>query len=277
MFNKEELRLILEEGEGYKIEFKESVSGLDKELVAFANSSGGRVFLGISDDNKVKGIKITNALKSQIQDISNNCQPEIKILFEEIDDVLVVNVREGEDKPYKCSAGFYTRVGPISQKLNRDEIIGFFKSEGKIRFDELTNLRFDYNTHFDSEKLNRFLRLAGISAVLDIHSTLVNLGVAEEQEGKIIFNNAGILFFAKNLSDIYRHTAVTCTLFKGKDKFEVLDRKDFNEDIISNIEDTMNFLKKHIPVRYEMTGGPRRKEVYEIPLDALREAVINAI
>jgi ATP-dependent DNA helicase RecG len=221
MFGKEELRLILDEGEGYRIEFKESVSGLDKELVAFANSSGGRVFLGITDDKKVKGIKITNVLKTQIQDIANNCQLAIKILVEEFDDMLIINVREGEDKPYKCSAGFYTRVGPISQKLNRDEIIEFFKSEGKIRFDELINLKFDYHTHFDPDKLNRFLRLADISGVLDVPSTLVNLGAAEKQEGKIIFNNAGILFFAKKLSDIYRHTAVTCALFKGKDKFEV--------------------------------------------------------
>ncbi len=275
--NKEELRLILEEGEGYRIEFKESLSGLDRELVAFANSSGGRIMLGITDDKKVRGIHITGALKSQIQDIANNCQPPVKILFEAVDKILVIEAREGDDKPYKCSSGFYTRVGPNSQKLNRDEIINFFKSEGKIRFDELINLKFDFDAHFDQQKLERFLRLAGISNILDIPSTLVNLGVAEKQEGKVIFNNSGILFFAKNLSNIYRHTAVTCALFKGKEKVEVLDRKDFNEDIISNIEDTMNFLKKHIPVRYEMTGGPRRREVYEIPLDALREAVINAV
>jgi len=44
--NSKELKQILEEGEGYKIEFKESLSGLDKEIVAFANASGGRIFFG---------------------------------------------------------------------------------------------------------------------------------------------------------------------------------------------------------------------------------------
>ena len=62
--NQEELNLILDEGEGYKIEFKEQLSNIDKEFVAFANSSGGRIFLGISDDKKIKGITITNKLKS---------------------------------------------------------------------------------------------------------------------------------------------------------------------------------------------------------------------
>jgi len=145
--NKSELGLILQEGEGYRIEFKESLPvNIDKDLVAFANSSGGRIFLGITDDKVIKGVKITNTLKTQIQDIANNCQPPVKIILEPFADVLIVNVREGADKPYKCSQGFYTRVGPISQKLSRDEIIGFIKSEGKIRFDELINLRFDYAT-----------------------------------------------------------------------------------------------------------------------------------
>ncbi|MEA1957732.1 MAG: putative DNA binding domain-containing protein, partial [Euryarchaeota archaeon] len=212
--NEKELQLIQEGGEGYNIEFKEALTDIDKELVAFANSSGGRIFLGITDDKKVKGVKITNRLKSQVQDIADNCQPSVKILFEVLKDILVIIVREGADKPYKCSSGFYTRVGPNSQKLNRDEIIDFFKAEGKIRFDELVNLKFDYDTHFDPTKLDRFLRLAGISKVLDTSSILVNLGVAEKQEGKIIFNNTGILFFTRNLQDIYYHTAVTCALYK---------------------------------------------------------------
>lgn len=51
------MQLVLEEGEGYKIEFKESLANIDKELVAFANSSGGRIFLGIGDDNEIKGVR----------------------------------------------------------------------------------------------------------------------------------------------------------------------------------------------------------------------------
>jgi ATP-dependent DNA helicase RecG len=272
-----ELHLVLEEGEGYRIEFKETFSGLDKEMAAFANASGGRIFLGISDDNKITGVRNSNKLKSQVQDIANNCQPPIRITIDEYKDILILTVREGEDKPYKCSSGFYTRVGPNSQKLSRNEIVDFFKSEGKIRYDELFQVKFDYETHFDTGKFDRFQRLAGISRVMDAIDIMSNLGIAEKQEGKIIFNNTGIFFFAKNLQDIYYHTAVVCALYKGNEKVDVLDRRDFNEDIIGNIDGAMNFLKQYIPVRYEMTGEPRRREIPEIPYEALREAVINAV
>jgi len=274
--NKRELKQLLEEGEGYKIEFKESLSSLDKEMAAFANSAGGRIFIGVRDDKTVKGINITNSLKSQIQDIANHCQPPVKIIFEAFENVLIVEVREGSDKPYKCSSGFYNRLGPNSQKLHRDDIIDFFKTEGKIRFDELFNPKFDFKKQFSKEKLRHFLKLAGISNILPTHATLINLGVAEQQEGKTLLNNAGILLFSKDLSRVYRQAVFTCALFKGVEKVDVLDRKDFNEDLLANIEDAMTFLKKHIPVRYEMTGEARRREVYEVPLDALREAVINA-
>ncbi|MCJ7790356.1 MAG: AAA family ATPase, partial [Candidatus Atribacteria bacterium] len=111
----------------------------------------------------------------------------------------------------------------------------------------------------------------------DAPTVLTNLGVAERQEGKVIFNNTGILFFSKNLQDIYFHTAITCALYKGTEKIDVLDRRDFNEDLISSIDRAMNFLKQYIPLRYEMTGEPRRKEIPEIPYEALREAIINAV
>ena len=51
-----QLNFILQEGEGFKIEFKESLNNIDKEIVAFANAQGGRIFLGVGDDDKVKGL-----------------------------------------------------------------------------------------------------------------------------------------------------------------------------------------------------------------------------
>ena len=55
---KKELKLILEEGEGYRIEFKEKAgSDLAKEFAAMANASGGRIFLGINDKNEITGLR----------------------------------------------------------------------------------------------------------------------------------------------------------------------------------------------------------------------------
>ena len=47
--SKAEIQLVLQEGEGYRLEFKERLSNLDREMVAFANASGGRVYIGITD------------------------------------------------------------------------------------------------------------------------------------------------------------------------------------------------------------------------------------
>jgi len=177
--NAEELKLILEEGEGYRIEFKEALSGIDKEMVAFANASGGRLFIGVTDQKSVRGISIDNKLKSQVQDIANQCQPPVKVLIEDYNSILLIHVREGDDKPYKCASGFYLRVGPNTQKLNRNEILDFIKSEGKVRFDELICTRFNYPKQFDGKKLNDFLNLLAITPPRDKTLALVNLGAAE--------------------------------------------------------------------------------------------------
>jgi ATP-dependent DNA helicase RecG len=121
------------------------------------------------------------------------------------------------------------------------------------------------------------MKRAGLSRTLDVPETLVNLGVAEKQDGNLVFNNTGALFFAKHLEHIFRHTSVTCALYKGVEKVEVLDRRDFNEDIVSSIDSAMTVLKQWIPVRYEMTGTLQRREIPQIPYGALREAIINAV
>ena len=67
--DEKELEFTIAKGEGQFVEFKESLSNLDKEIVAFANANGGKIFVGITDNNKIKGINITNKLKSDVQDI----------------------------------------------------------------------------------------------------------------------------------------------------------------------------------------------------------------
>ena len=275
--NKKELEIILKEGEGYKIEFKEKISGMDKDLVAFANSSGGRLFVGLTDYGRVKGIKISNQVKSQIQDIANNCQPKIKILLEPFENILIVDVREGTDKPYKCSSGFYKRIGPISQKMTRNEIIGFIKAEGKVRFDELPVPKFNFPKDFDKKKLLRFLELAGFSKSTNIETILVNLGVAEKQEGKLYFNNAGILFLAKEPQRLIPWSVFTVALFKDKEGVDIIDRKEIGGSLFEIVEQVMDFVKLYTKVAYRFTGKPQRDNVYEYPFEAVREAVINSV
>ena len=196
--------------------------------------------------------------------------------MEQFENLMVVEVREGTDKPYRCSTGFYNRTGPNAQKMNRDEIVEFVKAEGKVRFDEL--IKRDFSTaDFDEVKFRNFLKLSSISPVMETSRILKNLHAVDIQQGQVLYSNTAVLFFARNLADHYFHTCVTCALYKGCDKGTVLDRKDFNHDIVDNIDQTMIYLKQHLNVRYEFDGSPARKEIPEIPYAALREAVINAV
>ena len=275
--SKEELTSLLQGGEGYKIEFKENISGIEKEIVAFSNSSGGKIIIGVSDDGKVKGIEITNKLKSQIQDIANNCRPPIKIYFEELEKLFIITVKEGKDKPHECSSGFYKRIGPNSQKLTRNEIIGLFKSEGKVRFDELVEPKFNYPKDFDKNNFLNFLELAGLSKSANTKKIIISLGVTEKQEGKLYFNNAGALFFAKDPQRFVPWSVFTVVLFKDRKGVDIIDRKDVTGSLFEIVEKVMDFVRLYTKVAYRFTGEPQRENVYEYPFEAVREAVINSV
>jgi predicted HTH transcriptional regulator len=93
-----DLDILLQEGEGSMLEYKESISSpLSWELVAFANSAGGRILLGVRDDGSVKGIEDTNDLRAKIQDIARNCDPPVKILLERVERITVITVRESNE------------------------------------------------------------------------------------------------------------------------------------------------------------------------------------
>lgn len=104
----------------------------------------------------------------------------------------------------------------------------------------------------------------------------MNLGFAEEKAGFQI-TNAGALFFGKNIETYIRHSFITCVLFKGTTKTKILDRKDFKSDLLSNYENAFRFLQQHLKIEYLIEGGGPRKEIPEIPLEVLREALVNAI
>lgn len=91
-----------------------------------------------------------------------------------------------------------------------------------------------------------------------------------------MFNNAGVLFFARSPIKFIRHARVTCLLLAGIDKVNILDRKDLEENIFANVEQAMIFLKRHLSLRYKIEKL-KREEILELPETALREAVLNAV
>ncbi len=110
-----ELKQLIQTGEGYHLEFKESLDkSLIEEVCAFANSSGGKVLLGVSDDGEIKGISTDNNILSRIQNVVNRLEPKLNIKISVSESIIVVDVLQGGEKPYGCSRGFFIRIGPNS-------------------------------------------------------------------------------------------------------------------------------------------------------------------
>lgn len=236
--NKKELKFILQEGEGQFIEFKEKLDKkIAQEIVAFANASGGRIFLGIDDKNNIKGVGITNKLKSQIQDIARNCDPSMIIKLESFEKILIINIAEGKNKPYSCSSGFYMRMNANSQKMNRNQIIELSIKSGRIRFDEQICSDFKFED-FDDDKFNYYLKLAKISDNLDKKDILKNLKVLTK-EG---MTNAGILFFTKEPYKYIGNSKIRCVRFKGNKRVNIIDKKEVDKGLLEILNLPYNIL-----------------------------------
>ena len=111
----DDLRILIQEGEGTTLEFKESLSSsFARELVALVNTIGGKILLGVRDDGTVIGVQDSNALRARIQDIARNCDPPVKVRAEPVGRVFAVHVRESDSKPVQCSDGFFWRQGAVT-------------------------------------------------------------------------------------------------------------------------------------------------------------------
>ncbi len=273
----EELDFILKNGEGYRTEFKERLSSsLAKELCAFANASGGTVFLGVSDDGKITGCTLDNSLKSNIQNLVANCQPPFSVDIRQEGNVALIEVFEAENKPVHCSEGLFLRQGANSQKLNRDQIIKFLSDEGLLHWDEQVFNDFDFDTLYSQKLLNTFLRKTGINTTLKPVDILSNLKLIKSRDGRNWFTNTGYLFFGQLPELAVSEMEITCALYKGTEKVHVLDRKDFGEDLISNIDNAVLFIMRNTRLRYEIKGV-QRKDIPEVPEEAVRESIVNAV
>jgi ATP-dependent DNA helicase RecG len=88
--------------------------------------------------------------------------------------------------------------------------------------------------------------------------------------------NAGILFFAKDVQKHISQAQMTLLAFKGIKKLHIFDRLDVRDSLLTQFNEAIFFIKKHLNVRSEIKGV-NREDIYEIPIEALREAVVNAI
>jgi ATP-dependent DNA helicase RecG len=272
--NMKQLEQLIATGEGYQLEFKESIDkSLAKEVCAFANTDGGILLIGVTDAGKIKPLNITNELKSRVQDTINQIEPKIRVeIVIHEDGILQINIPKGANRPYSCSDGFYVRIGPNSQKLGRNEIIELFQSEGLIQFDKLEHQRADFLSDFDRFAYHNFLTKAKISNQIEPEQLLKNLGCLTDNNK---FTNVGVLFFSKSIDFLLNHAVCSCILFNGTERVNILDRKNYNTNMLDNIDNAVNFVKAHTTTAYKIEKI-QREEIHDVPEIALREAIVNA-
>ena len=271
--DKKKILELVKTGEGYTLELKEGFSSsLGKEICAFANASGGKIVLGVTDRDSIKGYSLTNTDKSKIQDIARNMDPSFQVRTERVSNLAVIYVPEGKEKPYTVNGLFYLRQGPNSQQLRRDEIQRLFQRVNLIRFDRKANKDFDIQKDFNNEKFKAFLSKAGIGKSLPKDHILKNLNLITE--GKL--NNAGVLFFSRRISKFFLNSIVGCVLYAGSTKLKILDKAEFDEDFVSNFNNAVIFVLRNLRTEY-VIKKVEREEKPEIPEEVLRELIINAM
>jgi ATP-dependent DNA helicase RecG len=277
-----ELQALISQGEGLHIEFKESINtGLSKEIVAFANAKGGTILIGVDDDGNIKKKLLNNGDRSKIQVSARDCDPSIDIdieIVENVPSVLVVRIKEGANKPYRCTSGFYLREGANSNKRKTNEIFDMFREAERFSFDDALCKKADFEKDFNPQLLKRFFAKAGKEQILSNEDTLHNLGLLEFVEGKPILNNTGVLFFTNEPSKFIPQAIIQCVRYKGIIKLDIEDQKDMTFDMLKNIDECFAFLRRSLNVAFKFeSGNPKRQEVWEIPYIALREALVNAM
>ena len=272
-----DLKILLQEGEGTMLEYKAKPNkDIASVLTAFANTAGGKILLGVNDKGQVVGIEDTNELRGNIQNLARNCDPPVQVTLQRIDAVVVVIIKESDNKPVQCSDGFFIRQGAVTQKLTREEIHNLFKQAGTIRFDLSVCPKFSYPNDFDHAKFKYWLKKSTITLESNIEDILVNIEAAEHNEGKLLFRNAGVLFFAKEPRRFLNQAYITCLLLKGDNKADVLDRKDFAEGVVEDIESSLRFVERNTRTAYKIEKL-QRENIPEYPMGALREAITNAV
>jgi len=283
MYSEDEIKNIIQLGEGYNAEFKVSVpkkvKELTEEICAFANAAGGVLLIGIDDNNQVQGVSINNAKRSAIQNSINEIKPHIHCDIYEINvdgkEVWAIEVPTGQQKPYTLSGAIYVRQGPNSQKITDvEQMRDFFQQANRIYFDEASCSEFDFENDFNNDFFKEFRATVGLSKEIDSKQIVDNLKLTLADGS---FKNGGVLFFGKSPQSFFEKAVVRCVAFDGTDKTYIIDDKIYGGPLMHQYSNAMQWLKGKLNVRYEIEGSGPRKEFWEIPQTALKEVIINSL
>ncbi|MCX6583360.1 MAG: putative DNA binding domain-containing protein [Candidatus Aminicenantes bacterium] len=282
-----ELNKLIKKGESKTIEFKETLSegnNIAKTIIAFSNMAGGKIVIGVEDKSgKIIGIDDDQALDfpDKLSNIVHDkCHPFIlpEIYLEYIDEkkILVVEIFPGAFKPYYLKQkgkkeGTYIRVGATNKPADMEMIMELERQKRNISFDE----ELDYELNEDSLDMERlktdFRELTGKEMS---SNDLLNLKILKKEHDKIHPTIGGLLLAGK--TGYLEYARVKCARFKGNNMDEFIDQKEFSGPLYHQVEEAMKFAQVYIAKSGKVVGL-RRIDRYEVPLDVIREALVNAV
>ncbi len=278
------IKNIVKSGEGFNAEFKRSVLSkvkeISEEVCAFANAAEGIILIGIDDENQIIGTQMDNKKRSAIQNSIGEITPSIHCMIDviEIDNkaIGIIEVPSGKNKPYVLSGAIYVRVGPNSQKLTTaEQMRDFFQQSAKVYFEEIACKDFSID-EIDNDVLQRFKEFASITITTDNEQIFSNLRLYTDNK---YFKNGAVLFFGQKPESFFEKAIIRCVAFDGNDKRFIVDDKSFGGALYVQFQQAMQWLKQKISIQYdiESQGSAPRKEIWEVPEVALKEAIINSL
>ncbi|MFK4049524.1 RNA-binding domain-containing protein [Acinetobacter venetianus] len=270
----------IQKGESKTLEFKQQLpkgQQIAKTLIAFANSSGGKLIVGVSDDRQLVGIQedifdLQDKITSMIYEL---CSPQlaVQIYIENIAGVelLVVEVARGSLFPYYLKPmgreqGTYIRLGASNRVASPENIQQLELQRLNVSFDSLANYQYPLEK-LDLTVLETAFKAADKALNLE---KMLNLKLVIEEQGQRYASHGLLILLGK-----YEHVMTQCARFKGTNMSVFLDRKEYTGNLFSQIEQTEIFIKNHLSLRAEIRGL-KRYDYLEIPENAIREALINA-
>ena len=271
----------------YKITLPDKSEKYMKTIIAFANTQGGKLIIGV-DDKTHEIVGVENELLFQLMDgianaVSDSCMPQIIPDIEpqtvEGKTVIIVFVEAGKNRPYYLKSkgkesGTYIRVAGTSRQAFPEKIRELEMEGARISWDELTCVGYPVSKDA-TEKLCRdiesFREKAGMTERSVKEEQLINWKILKQNEGQLLATNA----YALLTSDYFPFSKTQCAVFKGTDRAVFLDKREFTGPIYTQIESAVEFVLRNIRLGATIDGLVR-KEKYELPPEAIREMIINA-
>lgn len=260
--------------ESETIELKEIYTpDLKKEVVAFANTSGGIIYIGIKDNGDIMGLDNADFVMQQISNaLRDGIRPDItmftniELVREEDKNIIKLTVNQGTKKPYYLSdkglkpSGVYVRSGSISSPASEDAIRRMIKMTDGDSFENNRSLIQELT--FMSLNKEMALRQLEFSQV-----HMKNLGILTQDD---IYTNMGLL-----VSDQCKHS-IKFAVFQGVDKLVFKDRKELTGSLFDQLTDafkTIDFYNSTKATFHDLLRTDER----DYPEDAVREALLNAV